>query len=155
MSWWGHGLQKQSSSVCSSDELQLAEKEATPRGPKQDPPGKCPSTSESMNWRKLLLLYKGRSVLQESVKFLQHTRSVMKQGIFCFVPLHSVPALRGSTPWSAIRPNVNNFFSTRQRNCHLELQNVRMYSRVIHWNACKMFWNWGYLIKGTHQSTVY
>jgi len=57
----------------------LPEKQTTPRGPKQDPPG----SSEYPNWKKFLVVGRGkRSILQDGVLCLLNIRSKMKLDAF-------------------------------------------------------------------------
>jgi hypothetical protein len=51
----------------SSDELQLPEKQSTPRGPKEASPGRLSGTSVNTNWTKMLLMERSSSIMTDSV----------------------------------------------------------------------------------------
>jgi hypothetical protein len=51
-------------------------------GPNRTPQADHPVTPVHINWRKLLLLgWERSSILQDSVKFVMHTKSAMKQNL--------------------------------------------------------------------------
>jgi hypothetical protein len=70
---WMSEVQNQSES--NSDDLQLPEKQATPRGPKQH-------LSDYTNLKKLVVGREKGSILQDSVKFVLHMRSEVKLDTF-------------------------------------------------------------------------
>jgi hypothetical protein len=72
-------LETNNPTVCGSDKLQQAEKESTPKGPKQDPP----RTLANINWRTLWLLDKGRSVLQDCKVCATHKKHSETRYILC------------------------------------------------------------------------
>jgi len=83
---WSWISEVQNRSESSSDELQLPEKQTTPKGPKQDPPGR-------LSWdfrihklgKKLVAVVVGKGkgiILQDSVKRVLHIRSEVKLGTF-------------------------------------------------------------------------
>ena len=70
-------------SESSSDDLQLPEKQTTPRGPKQDPPGRLSRQFRIPKLEKSLVVGRGkRSILQDGVLCLLNIRSKMKLDAF-------------------------------------------------------------------------
>jgi hypothetical protein len=64
----------------------LPEKQTTPRGPKQDPPGRLSSDFririQTEKEKKLVVGREKKSILQDSVKSVLHIRSKVKLDIF-------------------------------------------------------------------------
>jgi len=66
-------------SESNSDNLQLPEKQTTPRGPKKDPPGRLSSDFRIHKLEKMLVVGREkRSILQDCVKCVLHIRSEVK-----------------------------------------------------------------------------
>jgi len=71
---WMSGVQNQSES--NSDDLQLPEKQTSPRGPKKDLPSRLSGDFRKQKLEKSLVLGREkRSILQDSVKCVLHIRS--------------------------------------------------------------------------------
>jgi len=68
----------QNRSKSSSDDLQLPGKQTTPRGPKQDPPGRLFGDFRIHKPEKFVGGGEGKSILQDSVKCVLHIRSKAK-----------------------------------------------------------------------------
>ena len=79
---WVSEVQNQSES--SSNDLQLPEKQTTPRGPKQDPPGRLSGDFRIHKLEKIVAGGEGksRSILQGSVKYVLPIRSKVKLDTF-------------------------------------------------------------------------
>jgi hypothetical protein len=84
-------IRNQDQSESNSDNLQLPEKQTTPRGPNRTHQAESSVISEYTNWKKHLVVGREkRNILQDSVKGVAHkkrseTRYICK---FCTVPLH-------------------------------------------------------------------
>jgi len=78
---WISEVQNQSES--NYDDLQLPEKQTTPRGPKQDPPGRLRWFQNTQTW-KSCWWWGGekRSILQDNLKCVLHIRSEVKLDTF-------------------------------------------------------------------------
>jgi hypothetical protein len=73
----------QDRSESNSDDLQLPEKQTTPKGPKNNPAGRLSGDFKYRNWKKLLVVGREkRSILQDSVKCVLHIRSEVKLETF-------------------------------------------------------------------------
>jgi hypothetical protein len=73
----------QSRSESNSDDVQLPEKQTTPKGPKQDPPGRLSIDFRVHKLEKILLVVREKqSILQDSVKCVLHIRSEVKLETF-------------------------------------------------------------------------
>jgi hypothetical protein len=67
----------------SSDDLQLPEKQTTPRGPNQQRQADSPVISEYTNLKRLLVVWRKKSsTQQDGVNYVLHIRSEVKLGIF-------------------------------------------------------------------------
>ena len=78
---WIPEVQNQSES--NSDDLQLPEKQTTPRGPKHDPPGRLSGDFRIHKLEKFLVVgMEKRSILQDSVKCVMHIRTKVKLDTF-------------------------------------------------------------------------
>jgi len=78
---WIPEVQNQSES--NSDDLQLPEKQTTPRGPKHDPPGRLSGDFRIHKLEKFLVVgMEKRSILQDSVKCVMHIRRKVKLDTF-------------------------------------------------------------------------
>ena len=78
---WISEIQNRSES--SSDELQLPENQTTPRGPKQDLPGRLSGNFRMFNIEKIVCVGEGKgSNLNYSVTYVLHIRSEMKLDAF-------------------------------------------------------------------------
>jgi hypothetical protein len=87
---------------CSSGELEPAEKEPTPRGPKQDPPVRMSRDFSKHKWEKIVTAGQGKKkYTARQCRVCTKTRNRVKQGTYVNgVLFHftEVSALRGSTP---------------------------------------------------------
>ena len=124
-------------SESSSDDLQLPEKQATPRGPKQDTPGRL---SSDFRRHKLEKIVRGAAPKKRS-----ETKHIYK---FCVGPLH-----RGSCfeKYHSVTRYWTIYMQFLQSGVRSIMYSVKLLSKNMLWGwtfkVLKMSGNWGHLIK--------
>ena len=116
----------QNRSESNSDDLQLPEKQTSPRGPKKDLPSRLSGDFRIYKLEKILVVGREkRSILQDSVKCVLHIRSEVKLDTFVNSAFRFTKGLvlRNTIHWQIIRLSTCSFCSLGLRSI---IYNVKM-----------------------------